>query len=232
MSDHQQIPQDPRNLIVNYIPTPVDDEELRQLFEQFGELESARVIIDRVSNIPKGYGFVKFKTEAAAREAIQKMNGFEIKNKRLKVTTAKGPNATQMERQALAQQQSRMSHSSQAPPPPPPMTAPPPPPPPQQQQFSVDPSTGMATIQVPIQLLSNLAAFQGGLQQASVLAQPQMQQLLLPVQMTGGFTTQAMPQYVIQAGGVVQPTYVAAQPAQAMQYSELNNGSSNVNQRR
>mmetsp|Transcript_5994 Transcript_5994/g.6536 ORF Transcript_5994/g.6536 Transcript_5994/m.6536 type:complete len:223 (-) Transcript_5994:664-1332(-) len=207
MSDGQ-IPQDPRNLIVNYIPTPVDDEELRQLFEQFGELESARVIIDRVSGVPKGYGFVKFKTEAAAREAILKMNGFEIKNKRLKVTTAKGPNATQMERQAHAQQQSnRVSNHGQAPPPPP--IAPPPPPPPQ-QQITVDPTTGMAMIQVPLHQLLQL---QGALPQ---LAQPQV--LLAPMQMSGGFVAQqGITQYVpvIQTGGVVQSAFVAAQPAAA-----------------
>lgn len=199
----EHIPQDPRNLIVNYIPTPVDDEELRQLFEQFGELESARVIIDRVSGVPKGYGFVKYKDENAAREAIQKMNGFEIKNKRLKVTTAKGPNATQMERQAHAQQQ-QSSRLSQGPPPPPPMAPPPPP----QQQITVDPNTGMAMIQVPIHQLPGLIQFQ---------QQMQPQVLLAPMQVPGGYVAQqGLTQYVpvIQTtGGVMQQAYVTAQQA-------------------
>ncbi|KEG12729.1 RNA-binding protein [Trypanosoma grayi] len=83
---------DPRNLIVNYIPTPVTDAELRQLFEQFGVVESARVIVDRANNNhPKGYGFVKFSSEMAARAAIEGMNGFQIYNKRLRVTPARGP---------------------------------------------------------------------------------------------------------------------------------------------
>lgn len=84
---------DPRNLIINYIPTPVSEEELKQLFVQYGEVESARIILDRETGQPKGYGFVKFMNEDSAHEAIRKMNGFEIHNKRLKVTTARGPAA-------------------------------------------------------------------------------------------------------------------------------------------
>lgn len=83
-----------KNLIVNYIPTPVTDAELRQLFEQFGTLESARVIVDRHTLHPKGYGFVKFRREEDAQKAMLQMNGFEIHNKRLKVTPAMGPQNT------------------------------------------------------------------------------------------------------------------------------------------
>ncbi|KAH9597955.1 RNA recognition motif domain [Trypanosoma melophagium] len=82
---------DPRNLIVNYIPTPVTDAELRRLFEPFGPVETARVIRDRANNHPKGYGFVRFRSEAAAQEAIGRMNGYEIYNKRLRVDIARGP---------------------------------------------------------------------------------------------------------------------------------------------
>lgn len=82
---------DPRNLIVNYIPTPVTDADLRNLFAPFGEIESARVILDKGTGHPKGYGFVKFTSPEAAKIAIDKMNGFEVQNKRLKVTPAKGP---------------------------------------------------------------------------------------------------------------------------------------------
>lgn len=106
--------EDPTNLIVNYVPTPVTDAELRQLFEQYGELESARVIVDRHTHHPKGYGFVKFKHEASAREAIEKMNGFEILNKRLKVTPAKGPQNAQINK---ATQRMQALQASMAPPP-------------------------------------------------------------------------------------------------------------------
>lgn len=85
---------DPRNLIVNYIPTPVTDADLRKLFEPFGEIETARVIVDKNTGHPKGYGFVKFTNEDCAQKAMAQMNGHMLNNKRLKVTPAKGPTAS------------------------------------------------------------------------------------------------------------------------------------------
>lgn len=82
---------DPCNLIVNYIPTPVNDEYLRELFEPFGTIVSARVIVDRTTNHPKGYGFVKYTTKEAAKKAIKEMNGYKLQNKHLRVTQANGP---------------------------------------------------------------------------------------------------------------------------------------------
>lgn len=81
---------DPCNLIVNYIPTPVTDAELHAIFSQYGELVSARVIVDRTTGHPKGYGFVKFKNVADANRAMMNMTGFTILGKRLKVTPARG----------------------------------------------------------------------------------------------------------------------------------------------
>lgn len=88
---------DPCNLIVNYIPTPVTDAELHGIFSQYGELVSARVIVDRATGHPKGYGFVKFKNVADANRAMFNMNGFTIHGKRLKVTPARGYQSASIE---------------------------------------------------------------------------------------------------------------------------------------
>ena len=243
-------PSDPKNLIVNYIPTPVTDEELRQMFAQFGEVESARVIVDReMNNHPKGYGFVKFRTPEAAASAIQNMNGFEILGKRLKVTPAKGHQSAQ-----INQYHSRVQRMMAQP------TAPPPPPPPalttsqphhplsanqsptssfsirqtqqqqqqrtspqlvtaamqpamQPQQFTqVDPTTGMATIQVPIQYLASLQQ-QLAVQQQNATAQQVaaavgQQAFFVPMQMVqGGAMLQQVP--ILGGGGIstFQPTF-------------------------
>jgi len=82
---------DPCNLIVNYIPSPVTDDELRELFIQFGSVISARIIREQRSKTSKGYGFVKYASAESARDAMRAMNGFSIHNKRLKVTVARGP---------------------------------------------------------------------------------------------------------------------------------------------
>ncbi|KAG8346953.1 putative RNA recognition motif (a k a RRM RBD or RNP domain) [Trypanosoma vivax] len=90
-----QVEPDPRNLIINYIPTPVTENELRALFEPFGEVESLRIICDRETNHPKGYGFVKYKAVEAAKAAAAKLSGHPIRNKRLRVTPALGPRSSQ-----------------------------------------------------------------------------------------------------------------------------------------
>ena len=91
-------PPDPCNLIINYIPTPMTDEELRQSFAQFGPLISARVICDRETRHPKGYGFVKFEKPDDAAKAVEAMNGFQVYGKRLKVTLARGYQSADIDR--------------------------------------------------------------------------------------------------------------------------------------
>nr|CCC94667.1 putative RNA-binding protein [Trypanosoma congolense IL3000] len=77
-----------RNLMVNYIPTTVDEVQLRQLFERFGPIESVKIVCDRETRQSRGYGFVKFQSAASAQQAIASLNGFVILNKRLKVALA------------------------------------------------------------------------------------------------------------------------------------------------
>ncbi|EKF27539.1 RNA-binding protein, putative [Trypanosoma cruzi marinkellei] len=87
---------DPRNLIVNYIPTPVSDETLREMFEKFGTLVSARVIRDKKRDgHPKGYGFVVYADRESGLRAMEEMNGFKIHNKHLRVSPAFGPGNAQ-----------------------------------------------------------------------------------------------------------------------------------------
>ena len=78
--------EDPRDLMVNYIPNPITSEELRKMFTEYGEVESARVICDHATQEPKGYGFVKFKRAQDATRAIEALDGFAIYAKRLKVS--------------------------------------------------------------------------------------------------------------------------------------------------
>ncbi|KEG05944.1 RNA-binding protein UBP-2 [Trypanosoma grayi] len=77
-----------RNLMVNYIPTTVDEVQLRQLFDRFGPIESVKIVCDRETRQSRGYGFVKFQSAASAQQAISGLNGFSILNKRLKVALA------------------------------------------------------------------------------------------------------------------------------------------------
>jgi len=81
-------PEAIRNLMVNYIPTTIDEMQLRQLFEMYGPIESLKIVCDRETRQSRGYGFVKYRAAASAVHAIQYLNGYPLMNKRLKVAYA------------------------------------------------------------------------------------------------------------------------------------------------
>lgn len=74
---------------VGNLPYGVDDEKLKELFASFGEIEEATVITDKFSGRSKGFGFVTFKDESAAKKAISEMNGKKIEERELNVNEAK-----------------------------------------------------------------------------------------------------------------------------------------------
>jgi RNA recognition motif-containing protein len=61
------------------------------LFVEFGEIVMTKVVTDRSTKKSLGYGFVKFAREDDARMAIQRLNGFTIDHKCLKVSVARPP---------------------------------------------------------------------------------------------------------------------------------------------
>lgn len=76
------------NLIINYLPKSIDEDALFDLFCRFGDIVRCKVVINRVTRNSECYGFVLFSTVESAREAIQKMNGYRIFGKRLKVSVS------------------------------------------------------------------------------------------------------------------------------------------------
>ena len=86
---HQQ-PVDPddkskTNLIVNYLPQTMTQEEIRSLFSSIGEVESCKLIRDKVTGQSLGYGFVNYQLADDANKAIQTLNGLRLQNKTIKV---------------------------------------------------------------------------------------------------------------------------------------------------
>lgn len=62
------------NIFVASLPFNADDQDLREIFEPYGEVASAKVIFDRDRNRSKGFGFVEMTDEAAANTAIAELN--------------------------------------------------------------------------------------------------------------------------------------------------------------
>jgi ELAV like protein 2/3/4 len=81
------------NLIVNYLPQTMTQEEIRSLFSSIGEVESCKLIRDKVtgkSNCQSlGYGFVNYVRPEDADKAISTLNGLRLQNKTIKVSFAR-----------------------------------------------------------------------------------------------------------------------------------------------
>jgi len=67
----------------------MNDGELREVFESFGEVSSARIINDRETGRSKGFGFVEMPDDNAANEAIEALNGKEVSGRNLRVNEAR-----------------------------------------------------------------------------------------------------------------------------------------------
>jgi RNA recognition motif-containing protein len=77
------------NLYVGNLPFDVSEDELRDLFAAQGEVVSAKVITDRETGRPRGFGFVEMEQAEDAQKAIQSLDGQDFKGRNLKVNLAK-----------------------------------------------------------------------------------------------------------------------------------------------
>lgn len=66
------------NIFVARLSSKTKSEDLEQLFSRFGEVTTAKVIIDKQTGFSKRYGFVEMPDEQAAYEAIEKLNNSEF----------------------------------------------------------------------------------------------------------------------------------------------------------
>jgi RNA recognition motif-containing protein len=76
-------------LYVGGLSYSVNDDQLREMFEAIGKVDSAQVIVDRFSNQSKGFGFVEMSTDADAQEAIKQLNGKDAGGRPLTVNEAR-----------------------------------------------------------------------------------------------------------------------------------------------
>ncbi len=78
-----------KKIYVGNLAFSVTDDELQQAVASFGNITSARVVMDKMSGRSKGFGFVEIEDDSAADTAIEKMNGQTIGGRAVRVSEAK-----------------------------------------------------------------------------------------------------------------------------------------------
>lgn len=89
MFDAPQV--NPKKLFVGNLPYSSSEQELHNLFSQYGEIVSVTLVTDRMSGRSKGFAFVEFADEAAATAAVEGVNGTELDGRALIVNVARPP---------------------------------------------------------------------------------------------------------------------------------------------
>lgn len=77
------------NIYVGNLSWNTNDDELRGAFEAFGEVSSAKVIMDRETGRSRGFGFVEMPDDSAAKQAIEGMNDKDLGGRTLRVNEAR-----------------------------------------------------------------------------------------------------------------------------------------------
>jgi RNA recognition motif-containing protein len=77
------------NIYVGNLSRDVSEEDLRQAFEAFGQIESVNIIKDKFSGEPRGFGFVEMPSKTEAQSAIDGLNGKDLKGQSLNVNEAR-----------------------------------------------------------------------------------------------------------------------------------------------
>ncbi len=77
------------NIYVGNLAQNVQEEDLNNLFSQHGKVNSVKIIRDMYSKISKGFGFIEMLVKDEAKKALDVLNTFELKGKRLVVNEAR-----------------------------------------------------------------------------------------------------------------------------------------------
>lgn len=77
------------NIYVSNLSFNVQDEDLKEFFTPYGEVSSAKIIIDKFTNASKGFGFVEMPDTTAAQKAISELNGGMVEGRVVKITEAR-----------------------------------------------------------------------------------------------------------------------------------------------
>lgn len=77
------------NIYVGNLPYSVVEEDLREIFEEYGEIASVKIISDKLTGRSKGFGFVEMDDDQEAQKAIEELNNAEVSGRNIKVNESR-----------------------------------------------------------------------------------------------------------------------------------------------
>jgi len=77
------------NIYVGNLPYTVVEEDLREIFEEYGEVASVKIINDKLTGRSKGFGFVEMDDDQEAQKAIEELNNADLSGRNIKVNESR-----------------------------------------------------------------------------------------------------------------------------------------------
>jgi RNA recognition motif-containing protein len=77
------------NIYVGNLNFDLTEDELKELFETYGQVNSVKIISDKYTGRSKGFGFVEMESDSEGNEAIENLNGKEVNGRAIKVNQAR-----------------------------------------------------------------------------------------------------------------------------------------------
>ena len=77
------------NIYIGNLPFTMGEEDLREIFEEYGEVSSAKIVMDKLTGRSKGFGFVEMDDDDTAKKAIEELNNAEVGGRNIKVNESK-----------------------------------------------------------------------------------------------------------------------------------------------
>ena len=77
-----------KSIYVGNLSYKVDSEQLEEVFSEFGDVVSARIILDRETKRSKGFGFVEMGDDDSCAKAIEELNGYDLDGRAMRVSEA------------------------------------------------------------------------------------------------------------------------------------------------
>ncbi len=78
-----------KTLYISNLPFSVTEAQIHELFSQIGKIRDIKIVTDRYTGSPKGFGYVQMVSEKSVQEAITRFNGYALDNRLLNVSEAR-----------------------------------------------------------------------------------------------------------------------------------------------